>query len=283
MEVFIALQTWWIDPFISNGFMRNALVAGLLAVLATSVVGTWVVLRGVTFLGDALAHGVLPGVAVAFVIGMDPTLGAFVAAIAMVGGINLLREHSSLPEDASIGVLFVGFLALAVVIMSGHSGSYVGDLNRFLFGSITGVNSDDLRRQAIAAAISLAGVIVFYRAFLAMTFDEVQARMLRLRPRLSHFVLLVLLSISVVASFETVGSLLVLGFLIAPPATATLLVRGVPRIMGVATVVGALSVVVGVLISYHNATAASATMMLVAVVIFLSTVAVRAIWNSVRN
>ena len=224
MEVFIALQTWWIDPFISNGFMRNALVAGLLAVLATSVIGTWVVLRGVTFLGDALAHGVLPGVAIAFVIGMNPTLGAFVATIAMVGGINLVREHSSLPEDAAIGVLFVGFLALAVVIMSGHSGSYVGDLNRFLFGSITGVNSDDLRRQAIAAAISLAGVIVFYRAFLAMTFDEVQARMLRLRPRLSHFVLLVLLSISVVASFETVGSLLVLGFLIAPPATATLLV-----------------------------------------------------------
>ena len=283
MEVFIAPQTWWIDPFISNGFMRNALVAGLLAVLATSVIGTWVVLRGVTFLGDALAHGVLPGVAIAFVIGMNPTLGAFVATIAMVGGINLVREHSSLPEDVAIGVLFVGFLALAVVIMSGHSGSYVGDLNRFLFGSITGVNSDDLRRQAIAAAISLAGVIVFYRAFLAMTFDEVQARMLRLRPRLSHFVLLVLLSISVVASFETVGSLLVLGFLIAPPATATLLVRGVPRIMGVATVVGALSVVVGVLISYHNATAASATMMLVAVVIFLSTVAVRAIWNSVRN
>ncbi|MBS32835.1 MAG: ABC transporter permease [Verrucomicrobiales bacterium] len=283
MEVFIAPQTWWIDPFISNGFMRNALVAGLLAVLTTSVVGTWVVLRGVTFLGDALAHGVLPGVAVAFVVGMDPTLGAFVAAIAMVGGINLLREHSSLPEDASIGVLFVGFLALAVVIMSGHSGSYVGDLNRFLFGSITGVNSDDLRRQAIAAAISLAGVIVFYRAFLVMTFDEVQARMLRLRPQLSHFVLLVLLSISVVASFETVGSLLVLGFLIAPPATATLLVRGVPRIMGVATLLGALSVVVGLLISYHNATAASATMTLVAVVIFLSTVAVRAIWNSVRN
>lgn len=283
MEVFIAPQTWWIDPFISNGFMRNALVAGLLTVLTTSVIGTWVVLRGVTFLGDALAHGVLPGVAVAFVIGMDPTLGAFVAAIAMVGGINLLREHSSLPEDASIGVLFVGFLALAVVIMSGHSGSYVGDLNRFLFGSITGVNSDDVRRQAIAAAISLAGVIVFYRAFLVMTFDAAQARMLRLRPRLSHFVLLVLLSISVVASFETVGSLLVLGFLIAPPATATLLVRGVPRIMGVATVVGALSVVVGLLISYHNATAASATMMLVAVVIFLSTVAIRAIWNSVRH
>lgn len=280
MEFLIAPQTWWIDPFLSNGFMRNALAAGLLTVLTTSVIGTWVVLRGVTFLGDALAHGVLPGVAVAFVLGMDTTLGAFVAAVAMVGGINLVRAHSSLPEDTSIGVLFVGFLALAVVIMSGHSGSYVGDLNRFLFGSITGINADDLRRQAVAAAISIGGVIVFYRAFLVMTFDEVQARLLRLRPRLAHVVLLVLLSISIVASFETVGNLLVLGFLVAPPATASLVVRGVPRIMGVATVVGALSVVVGLLISYHNGTAASATMTLVAVIIFLSVVAIRAIRNS---
>ena len=283
MEFLIAPQTWWIDPFLSNGFMRNALAAGLLTVLTTSVIGTWVVLRGATFLGDALAHGVLPGVAVAFVLGMDTTLGAFVAAVAMVGGINLVRAHSSLPEDTSIGVLFVGFLALAVVIMSGHSGSYVGDLNRFLFGSITGVNTDDLRRQAIAAAISIGGVIVFYRAFLVMTFDEAQARILRLRPRLAHVVLLVLLSISIVASFETVGNLLVLGFLVAPPATASLVVRGVPRIMGVATVVGVLSVVVGLLISYHNGTAASATMTLVAVTIFLSVVAIRAIRSSVRH
>jgi ABC-type Mn2+/Zn2+ transport system permease subunit len=283
MEFLIAPQTWWIDPFLSNGFMRNALVAGLLTVLTTSVIGTWVVLRGVTFLGDALAHGVLPGVAVAFVLGMDTTLGAFLAAVAMVGGINLVRAHSSLPDDTSIGVVFVGFLALAVVIMSGHSGSYVGDLNRFLFGSITGVNTDDLRRQAIAAAISIGGVIVFYRAFLVMTFDEAQARLLRLHPRLAHVVLLVLLSISIVASFETVGNLLVLGFLVAPPATASLLVRGVPRIMGVATVVGSLSVVVGLLISYHNGTAGSATMTLVAVIIFLAIVASRAIQKGVRD
>ncbi len=98
--------------------MRNALYAGLLVVLTTSVVGTWVVLRGMSFLGDALAHGVLPGIAIAFIIGVNTTIGAFVAALVMVLGINLIRNHSPLPEDASIGVLFVGFLALAVVIMS---------------------------------------------------------------------------------------------------------------------------------------------------------------------
>ena len=145
--------------------MRNALYAGLLVVLTTSVVGTWVVLRGMSFLGDALAHGVLPGIAIAFIIGVNTTIGAFVAALVMVFGINLIRNHSPLPEDASIGVLFVGFLALAVVIMSSSSGSYTGDLNRFLFGSITGVDSGDLRRQAIAAVISLAGVTVFIERF----------------------------------------------------------------------------------------------------------------------
>ncbi|MDH4169084.1 MAG: metal ABC transporter permease [Acidimicrobiia bacterium] len=260
---------WWIDPFTANEFMRNALWAGLLAVLATSVVGTWVVLRGMSFLGDALAHGVLPGIAIAFVVGGNLTVGALVAALAMVAGINVIRTYSPLPDDTAIGVLFVGFLALAVVIMSSQSGSYTGDLNRFLFGSITGVDDTDLIRQAIAAAISIGGVTVFYRAFLVMTFDETLARLLGLHPRLAHAVLLALLAVSIVASFEAVGNLLVFAFLIAPPATATLLVRRVPLIMVTASGLGALAVVAGLLVSYHHDTAAGATMALAAVTIFL--------------
>ena len=261
--------SWWIEPFTTNEFMRNALWAGLLAVLATSVVGTWVVLRGMSFLGDALAHGILPGIAIAFILGGNTTVGAFVAALAMVAGINLVRAYSPLPEDTSIGVLFVGFLALAVVIMSSQSGSYSGDLNRFLFGSITGVDDADLRRQAIAAAISVIGVTLFYRSLLVSTFDETQARLLGLRPRLAYAVLLVLLVVSIVASFESVGNLLVFAFLVAPPTTATLLVKRVPLIMVVAVALGAVAVGLGLLISYHNGTAAGATMALVAVVIFI--------------
>ena len=256
MEFLTDPVTWWIDPFTSNVFMQRALYAGLLVVLTTSVVGTWVVLRGMSFLGDALAHGVLPGIALAFIIGVHTTIGAFIAAMAMVWGINVIRSHSPLPEDTSIGVLFVGFLALAVVIMSSSSGSYTGDLNRFLFGSITGVDAADLRRQAIAAAISLGGVALFYRAFLVMTFDHAQAEVLGLRPRLAHGVLLVLLAISIIASFEAVGNLLVFAFLIAPPATAVLLVRRVPRIMVTAAALGTVSAVVGLLASYHYDTAA---------------------------
>lgn len=274
---------WWIDPFIDFAFMRNAALAGFLAVLATSVVGTWVVLRGLSFLGDALAHGVLPGIAVAFSLGIDTTIGALVAAGLMVTGINLVRNNSPLPEDTSIGILFVGFLALAVVIMSSSTGSYTGDLNRFLFGSITGVDSADLVRQGVAAAVSVGGVAIFYRALLVMTFDETQARLLGLRPRLAHAALLALLAVSIVASFRTVGSLLVFSFLIAPPATATLLVRRVPVMMGLAVLLGALAVVIGLLISFHHDTAGGASMALVSVTIFVVTLTATALRRSLAR
>ena len=280
MEFLTDPLAWWIDPFTSNPFMLNALCAGLLVGLTTSVVGTWVVLRGMSFLGDALAHGLLPGVAIAFIVGVNTTVGAFVAALAMVWGINLIRHHSPLPDDASIGLLFVGFLALAVVIMSSSSGSYIGDLSRFLFGSITGVDSGDLQRQAVAAVVSLVGVVVFYRAFLVMTFDQAQAQVLGLRPRLAHAVLLVLLVVSIVASFDAVGNLLVFAFLIAPPATAVLLVKRVPRIMAAAVLVGAGSTVVGLLISYHHDTAAGATMALATVVVFIAVLTSKSVWNA---
>ena len=274
---------WWFEPFSGSEVMQVALVAGLLTVLATSVVGTWVVLRGMSFLGDALAHGVLPGIAIAFLTGGNVTLGAMVAALAMVGGVNLIRTWSPLPDDTSIGVLFVGFLALAVVIMSSHSSSYSGDLNRFLFGQITGIDGLDLRRQAIAAAVSLIGVTLFYRGLLVMTFDEVQARILGLRPALAHAALLGLLAYAIVSSFETVGNLLVFAFLVAPPATATLLVRRVPLIMATSVGLGAFAVVLGLLLSYHYDLAGSATMALVAVVVFLVVVAGRALWTGVTQ
>ncbi len=264
-----SLNELMIDPFVSNEFMQRALLAGLLAVLTTSTVGTWIVLRGMSFLGDALAHGVLPGIAIAFVTGVDTTIGAFIAALLMVGGVNYVRSHSPLPEDTSIGVLFVGFLALAVVILSASSGAYFGDLNRFLFGTITGIDENDLWRQGIAAAITIVGLIIVHRALVVLTFDESQAQLLGLRPRLTHAALLVLIAVSIVSSFEAVGNLLVFAFLVAPPATAVLLVGRVARIMMVAVGFGVLSVVIGLLVSFHRDTAAGATMALTAVSIFL--------------
>ncbi len=279
----MTLFEWWIEPFTQSEAMRTALGAGLLAVLTTSIVGTWVVLRGMTFLGDALAHGVLPGLAGAFVIGIDPRIGAVIAALVMVGALNLVRKYSPLPDDATIGVLFVGFLAAAVVIMSSNSSRYVGDLNRFMFGSITGITTADLARQAVVAVGVVVVTVVLYRALLVATFDETLAQMLGLHPRGTHTVLLLLLALAIVASFQAVGSLLVFAFLVAPPAAAAQVVRRVPWIMATAVAIGAVSAVLGLLISFHRGTAAGATMALVAVTIFGCSVGVRAVQTTVRT
>src|SRR5918994_2409535 len=275
MDFVVDPWSWWVEPFLDSAANRNALLAVLLTAICTSVVGTWVVLRGMSFLGDALAHGVLPGIAIAFVLGHNTTVGAFIAALAMVGGINIVRTASPLPDDTSIGILFVGFLSVAVVIMSSQRSTYTGDLNRFLFGSITGVDSGDLTRQVVATAITLVGVTVFYRAFLVSTFDERQATMLGLRPRLAHIGLLVLIAVAIVSSFSTVGNLLVFAFLVAPPATATLFATRVSSVMVGAVGVGATSGLVGLLISYHHDTAAGATMAMCAVIAFFAGLVVR--------
>lgn len=264
---------WWVAPFVDNPFMRDALTAAVLATVCTSLVGTWVVLRGLSFLGDALAHGVLPGIAIAYVTGVSTTVGAVIAAVAMVGGISVIRSSSPLPDDASIGVLFVGFLALAVVVMS--AGAATGDLSRFLFGSINAVSRGDLIELGVIAAVTLTVVVIGHRALLIGTFDTVQARMAGFRPRLTHLALLVLVALSIVAAFETVGSLLVFAFLIAPPATAALLARRVVTIMVSAVAIGAASALVGLLVSYHHRTASGATMALTTVVVFTITLGIR--------
>ncbi|MCY3968201.1 MAG: metal ABC transporter permease [bacterium] len=268
MDFLTSPMDWWVEPFVNNVFMRQALWSGLLVVLTTCTVGTWLVLRGMSFFGDALAHGVLPGMAVAFILGGDTAIGALIAALAMIAGINLVRTFSPLSDDSSIGLLFVGFLALAVVIMSSSSGAYSGDLTRFLFGSITGVTDRDLLRQLIIAGATLCAVVVLHRAFLLATFSEVHARLLGFRPRLAHVALLSLLAVAIVASFQAVGNLLVFAFLIAPPAAATLLVGRISTIMVTAVGLGAVAVVIGLLVSYHHNTAASATMALASVTLF---------------
>ena len=283
MKFLLEPWAWWVEPFLNNPFMRNALWAGLLTAVITSVVGTWVVLRGLAFLGDALAHGVLPGIAIAFILGINTSIGAFVAALVMVGGVSLVKTHSPLPDDTSIGVLFVGFLALAVVILSSQLGSYTGDLNRFLFGSITSASGSDITQQLIAAAVVLTASVIFYRAFLAMTFDEIQAQMLGLRPKWANLGLLALIAVAIVSSFETVGSLLVFAFLVAPPAAATLIARRVPLVMFTAVIIGSISVVVGILVSYHYRSAAGASMALASVIIFFGVLTTNAIHNALKQ
>jgi ABC-type Mn2+/Zn2+ transport system permease subunit len=257
---------WLTEPF-SFDFMQRALAGGILAVLTTSVVGTWVILRGLSFMGDALAHGVLPGIALALLLGIHPMIGAAVAAVVMVGAISLVHRTTRLSEDTAIGLLFVGMLALGVILIS-RSGSFAVDLVAILFGDVLGTSPGDLIVQGVVAAVALAGVILFYRPLLVLSFNEQKAATLGLRPRLAHLVMMGLITMAVVASFPAVGALLVFGLLIAPPATAVLVARRVPMVMAIAAVLGMLEVTAGLLLSYHFDTAAGATMSGLAVAVF---------------
>ena len=188
---------WLTEPF-QYEFILRALLAGSLAAIACSLIGTWVVIRGMSFMGDALAHGVLPGIAVAFIIGIDIAIGAFVSAIVMVIGINLVNRASKLSTDTGIGLLFVGMLALGVVIIS-RTRSFSGDLTSFLFGSVLGVKDSDIWLQSVAAIFTLVAVIAFHRLFLALSFNPEKAATLGMRPRLAHIAMLTLIAIAIVA------------------------------------------------------------------------------------
>ena len=257
---------WFVDPF-QYEFMQRALLGGALAATICAVVGTWVVLRGLAFMGDALAHGVLPGIALAFLWGFDLTVGALVSAAVMVAGINLVNRRGNLREDTGIGLLFVGMLALGVIIIS-RASTFTTDLTGFLFGNVLGVTEADLRTQAVAAVLTIAACTLLYRPFLALAFNQDKAALLGLRPRLANVVLLGLIAVAVVSSFRAVGTLLVFGLLIAPPATASLLVRRVPTMMITAACIGVASVALGLVLSFHYDTAAGATMAGTAVLVF---------------
>ena len=272
---------WLLEPF-GAAFAQRALVAGLLTVVTTSLVGTWVVLRGMTFMGDALAHGVLPGIALAFVLGIDLGLGAALSAALMVGGINLVNRRSRLPQDTAIGLLFVGGLALGVIVIS-LRGAYAGDLTAILFGDVVGVSPADVLRLAVATVVAVVLLLLAYRPFLVLSFSPDKADVLGMRPGLANLLMLGLVALAVVTSFSTVGTLLVFAFLIAPPAAASLIVRRVPTMMATAVGLGSVAVVAGLILSYHLGTAAAPTIALLTVVEFFVTLAVRETTAAVRS
>jgi ABC-type Mn2+/Zn2+ transport system permease subunit len=268
----------FIEPFLNNEFLRYALAAGILVAITCAIAGTFVVLRGLAFVGDALAHGVLPGIATALLLGVSGIVGAAVGAVAMMGGVSLVTRRFRLSGDTAIGLLFVGMLALGVIITS-RSDAFVGDLTRILFGELLGVSRSDLLLQL--CALALVGLIAFVgrRPFLLLSVDEGLARTSGFSIRVFHNVMLTMVAITVVASFQTVGTLLVLGMLIAPAATGALFARRISSMMTIAAIVGTLSTYIGLLLSYHFDIAAGATIVFSAVMFF----ALAAIVTEVRK
>jgi ABC-type Mn2+/Zn2+ transport system permease subunit len=272
---------WLIEPF-ELAFQQRAFVGGSLAAIALAVVGTWVVIRGMSFLGDALVHGVVPGIALAILLDFNVLLGALVAAGVMLLGINFVHRQTTFSEDTGIGLLFVGMLGLGVILIS-RTVSYTGSLTAILFGDVLGVTGNDILVLAVVAGTTLAVSILLYRHFVVLSFNEQKAQLFGFRPRLTHIALLILITLGIVGSFQTVGTLLVLGLLIGPPATAALLVRRVPWMMVTAALIGVLSVALGLIISYHADTAGSATMAVVPVVLFFVVLSIRSLRGRVTT
>ncbi|MCT2590857.1 metal ABC transporter permease [Streptomyces sp. N2-109] len=265
---------WLVGP-LEVTFVQRALWGGILVSLICALAGTWVVLRGMAFLGDAMSHGMLPGVATASLLGGNLLLGAAVSAGVMALGVTVLGRSPRLSQDTSIGLLFVGMLSLGVIIVS-RSQSFAVDLTGFLFGDVLAVRERDLILLAVALGVALAVSVVGYRPFVALAFDERKAHTLGLRPRAAHAALLGLLTLALVASFHIVGTLLVFGLLIAPPAAALHWARRIPAVMAGAALLGMTATFFGLLLSWHLSTAAGATIAAVAVVQFLlSTLAAR--------
>lgn len=262
-----------IGPFVDHDFMRQVLLAGALTVVTTSLVGTWVVLRGMTFIGDAMAHGVLPGIAVATIAGGNVLVGAAVSGVAMIAGISWVERRSRLSGDVGIGLLFVGMLGLGVAIVS-SSGAFATELSAILFGDVLGVTAGDVVVAAVAATVALAATLVGYRALLTVTFSEDKAAVLGFSPRIVNGLVLLLTALAVVSSFRTVGTLLVVALLVAPPAAGSLVSRRVPAMMATSIAYGLVAVVTGLLVSYHWGIAAGPAIAVTAVLSFFATLAV---------
>lgn len=256
------------EPFEADVVVR-ALVAGVIAACLCAVVGCWVLLRHSVFLGDAMTHGMLPGVAVAALLGGSLMAGGLLAALAMSLGVAAIGRSSKLASDASIGLLLVGTLALGVIIVS-RSQSFAVDLTGFLFGDVFAVRTVDLVVLAVALASTSIAVVIGHRAFVAVTFDPRKAATLGLRPQLAIPALTVLMAVAMVASFHVVGTLLVLGLLVAPPATALAWARSIPAVMVLAALIGSAAVYVGLTISWYAETAGGATIAGVAVLMFFA-------------
>ncbi|MFO7684254.1 MAG: metal ABC transporter permease [Chloroflexota bacterium] len=258
---------WLLDP-LQYSFIIRALLAAVIVGVVCSVLGAYVVLRGMAFFGDALAHTILPGVVIAFLIGWPLAVGALIFGVLTAVGIGLLTERGTLKEDTAIGVVFAGFFALGVALLS-TSGNYTVDLAHFLFGNLLGVTQADLWTTAVLGAIVLLTIFLFYKEFLVMSFDPILAVTLRLPTTFLRYLLLILIAVTIVVSLQVVGIALMLAMFVTPAATASLLTRRLPTMMAVAALIGAFSGVAGVYASFYLNVASGPAVVLVATTIFV--------------
>ncbi len=264
----IAPLSYLTEPF-QHAFMRNAFAAIVLVGVICGIVGVFVILRGLAFMGDAIAHAVFPGVVISYVLGGNFLLGAIAAATVVSLAIGVATQSGLLRNDTAIGVFFVGAFALGVAIISTQR-SYARDITNLLFGSILGVSREDLLLTALVGCAVLIALWLFRREIVTISFDRTFAQSHGLNLWVWDQVFLLLLSLTIVISLQTVGNVLVLAMLVTPAATARLLTVRLWPMIATSALVGAISGVVGLYVSYYQGVSSGASIVLVATAIFLA-------------
>ncbi len=267
------LWAWVVEPM-QYPFMVRALLASVAIGALCGLVGSYVVLRGMAFYGDALAHAILPGVAIGYLIGggaRGPLFWSALATAVLVAlAIGAVSRMAQLKEDTAIGIIFAGMFALGIAIISTVR-SYAVDLVHFLFGDVLSVSWHDVGLIAVFSLVVTAIILIFYKEFLVMTFDSTLAHTLRLPTSLLYYALLVLIAVTIVVALQIVGVALMLAMLVTPPATAYLMAKRLPVMMGLSALMGALAAVIGLYVSYYMGIASGASIVLVSVGLFLLT------------
>jgi manganese/iron transport system permease protein len=255
------------DP-LSYPFMQHALLEVAIVGLVCGLVGCFVVLRGLAFIGDALAHAVFPGVVLSYIAGYSILIGAFIFGGLTALGVGVLSRSRRVSEDTAIGVLFAAFFALGIVLISRQAG-FKRDLGSLLFGSILGVSTNDVIATAIIGAIVIVILFALLKEFTLVAFDATLARSLGYPVFLLDLLLLLLVSTTIVVSLQTVGNILILALIVTPPATARLLTDRLDHMMVLSAVISVACGVVGLYISFHADTAAGGSIVLTTTAVFL--------------
>ncbi len=252
--------------------LARSMEAAIMVGIVSGVLGTFVVVRGMAFFGDALAHAILPGVAFMYQRSNGKTdslfWGGLVAGVLSALGIGILTRHEKIKEDTAIGVVFAAMFALGIAMIS-RIDNYAGDLSHILFGQILGVSSGDLRLILVFGCGVLLIVTLFFKEFMIISFDPILARTLRLPSEVLRLMLLVLIAVSIVVSLQTVGIALMVALLITPAATANLMTHRLLPMMLVSALIGASSSILGFYLSYHQDIATGPAIVLTATTIFL--------------
>lgn len=260
-------MSFLLTPLTYDFFVR-ALLAAVIVGVVCAALGSFVVLRGMAFLGDALAHTILPGVVGAYLLGWPLTVGALLMGVLTAVGIGALTARTGLKEDTAIGVIFAGLFALGVAMLSA-SGNYSIDLAHFLFGNLLGVSTADLWVMASLGGVVLLVLFLLYKEFMVLAFDAVLATALRLPTTFLNYLMLILIAVTIVVSLQVVGIALMLAMLVTPAATASLLTKRLTPMIGVAAVIGAFSGMIGLYASYYLNIASGPAVVLVTTAVFV--------------